>query len=69
MFWKAVPSASSGHRIDNCQLLGFPKQLRLVTEKSNSKIGLAHNYSGELIIEKKGQSNNQINIEQLNKGI
>ena len=74
MFWKAVPSASSGHRIDNCQLLGadgyrHPKQLRLVTEKSNSKIGLAHNYLGELIIEKNGQSNNQINVEQLNKGI
>ncbi|RYM33859.1 hypothetical protein ERX46_07800 [Brumimicrobium glaciale] len=61
MFWKAV--------IDNCQLLGFPKQLRLVTENSNSKIGLAHNCLGELIIEKNGQSINQIDVEKLNKGI
>ncbi|PWH85343.1 T9SS type A sorting domain-containing protein [Brumimicrobium oceani] len=41
----------------------------LVTENSNLKIGLAHNYLGELIIGKNGQSNNQINVEQLNKGI
>jgi len=66
LFMKAV--------IDNCQLLGadgyrHPKQFRLVTENSNSKIGLAYDYLGELVIQENGQALNQINVEQLNKGI